>query len=201
MLGCLMGTASTLAQAAESPAVASTRLDDATPRDYDIAQGPLGTALGVFASQSGLLLSYDPELTRGRAAPALKGRYTVQEGARRLLANSGLQLLPNARGAYILIPQAQASATATELTPTMVAASELVDPQRDTYRAPRSTVHLSREDLDRFSTVSVGDMLKGVAGVQVGDSRNGGALDVNIRGIQGQSRVAVRVDGSEQAVD
>ncbi|MGR6656676.1 TonB-dependent receptor domain-containing protein [Pseudomonas mosselii] len=201
MLGCLMGTASTLAQAADTPAVASTRLDDATPRDYDIAQGPLGTALGVFASQSGLLLSYDPELTRGRAAPALKGRYTVQEGARRLLANSGLQLLPNARGAYILIPQAQASATATELTPTMVAASELLDPQRDTYRAPRSTVHLSREDLDRFSTVSVGDMLKGVAGVQVGDSRNGGALDVNIRGIQGQSRVAVRVDGSEQAVD
>ncbi|MFL9598722.1 TonB-dependent receptor plug domain-containing protein, partial [Aeromonas veronii] len=34
-----------------------------------------------------------------------------------------------------------------------------------------------------------------------GDSRNGGALDVNIRGIPGQCRVAVRVDGAEQALD
>ncbi|KAA0907253.1 TonB-dependent receptor, partial [Aquicoccus porphyridii] len=48
---------------------------------------------------------------------------------------------------------------------------------------------------------SVGDLLQGIPGVQVGDSRNGGALDVNIRGIQGQSRVAVRVDGAEQALD
>nr|WP_044487618.1 TonB-dependent receptor [Pseudomonas entomophila] len=201
MLGCLMTGGVSLAQAAGAVTSVATRLDDATPRDYDIGQGPLGTSLGVFANQSGLLLSYDPDLTRGRAAPALKGRYTVLEGARRLLANTGLQLLPSASGTYILAPQARTSSTATELSATVVDSTELLDPQRDTYRAPRSTVHLSREDLDRFGTVSVGDMLKGVAGVQVGDSRNGGALDVNIRGIQGQSRVAVRVDGSEQALD
>lgn len=200
VLGCLLGSGASLAQAAPA-ATENNRPDDATRRDYDIAQGPLGTSLGVFAKQSGLLLSYDPDLTwrprrasaqgalhRAGGRPAPAGQYRPATAA---------QLT----GAYILIPQAQASATATELTPTVVASSEMVDPQRDTYRAPRSTVHLSREDLDRFSTVSVGDMLKGVAGVQVGDSRNGGALDVNIRGIQGQSRVAVRVDGSEQAVD
>ncbi|WP_283107511.1 TonB-dependent receptor [Pseudomonas entomophila] len=201
MLGCLVAGGASLAQAAGATSSVATRLDDATVRDYDIGQGPLGTSLGVFANQSGLLLSYDPELTRGRAAPSLKGRYTVLEGARRLLANTGLQLLPSASGTYILAPQTRTSTTATELSATVVDSTELLDPQRDTYRAPHSTVHLSREDLDRFGTVSVGDMLKGVAGVQVGDSRNGGALDVNIRGIQGQSRVAVRVDGSEQALD
>ena len=62
-------------------------------------------------------------------------------------------------------------------------------------------MYLSSEDIDRFGRVSVGDLLQGIPGVQVGDSRNGGALDVNIRGIQGQSRVAVRVDGAEQALD
>ncbi len=201
VLGCLMAGGLPLAQANDSTPRETTQMDDATLRDYDIAQGPLGTSLGVFASQSGMLLSYDAELTRGRAAPALKGRYSVREGARRLLANTGLQLLAGSRGAYVLIPEGKVTGAATELTPTVVDSTQLLDAQQETYRAPRSTVHLSRDDLDRFGTVSVGDMLKGVAGVQVGDSRNGGALDVNIRGIQGQSRVAVRVDGSEQALD
>ena len=35
----------------------------------------------------------------------------------------------------------------------------------------------------------------------MGDSRNGGSLDVNIRGIQGQGRVAVTVDGAQQSLD
>lgn len=38
----------------------ATRLDDATPRSYDIPAGSLGASLGAFASQSGLLLSFDP---------------------------------------------------------------------------------------------------------------------------------------------
>ena len=39
---------------------AATRLDDATPRSYDIPAGSLGASLGAFASQSGLLLSFAP---------------------------------------------------------------------------------------------------------------------------------------------
>jgi len=69
------------------------------------------------------------------------------------------------------------------------------------YSAPASSVYLSTEQLDRFGRISAGDMLKTIPGVQVGDSRNGGGVDVNIRGIQGQSRVAVTVDGSQQALD
>ncbi|MDT9046701.1 TonB-dependent receptor plug domain-containing protein, partial [Escherichia coli] len=33
-----------------------------------------------------------------------------------------------------------------------------------------------------------------------GDARNSGALDTNIRGIQGQERVPVIVDGTKQAI-
>ena len=60
---------------------------------------------------------------------------------------------------------------------------------------------ISRQDIDRFGMTSASDLLRGIAGVQLGDSRNGGGLDVNIRGIQGQGRVAVTVDGSQQALD
>jgi len=69
------------------------------------------------------------------------------------------------------------------------------------YSSPQSSVYLTLEQLDRFGRLSAGDMLKTIPGVQVGDSRNGGGVDVNIRGIQGQSRVAVTVDGSQQALD
>lgn len=204
MISCcgagLLNSSLALAQEPPTTNVAATRLDDAMQRDYNIAQGPLGTALASFASHSGLLVSYDPELTRGRTAPALKGRYTVSEGVQRLLANSGLQLAPSSTGTYVLMAPGNAPNAPAELSPTMVEAAAQ-GPQEDAYRAPRSSVHLNSEQIDRFGRVSVGDLLSGVPGVQVGDSRNGGALDVNIRGIQGQSRVAVTVDGSQQALD
>jgi len=76
------------------------------------------------------------------------------------------------------------------------------DPDKDAiYSAPLSSIYISSEQLDRFGRLSAGDLLKTIPGVQVGDSRNGGGVDVNIRGIQGQSRVAVTVDGSQQALD
>ncbi|MEX6226621.1 hypothetical protein AB6F55_18440 [Providencia hangzhouensis] len=36
--------------------------------------------------------------------------------------------------------------------------------------------------------------------VYTGDARNSGALDPNVRGIQGQERVPVTVDGTEQSL-
>jgi len=69
------------------------------------------------------------------------------------------------------------------------------------YTSPLSSIYLSAQQLDRYGRLSAGDMLKTLPGVGVGDSRNGGGVDVNIRGIQGQSRVAVTVDGSQQALD
>lgn len=69
------------------------------------------------------------------------------------------------------------------------------------YSAPKSSVYIAAEDFNKFAILSPGDVLKNQAGVELGDVRNGGGLDVNIRGLQGQSRVAVRVDGTQQALD
>ncbi|RQO60478.1 heme-binding protein [Paucibacter sp. KBW04] len=69
------------------------------------------------------------------------------------------------------------------------------------YKQAGSSVHIARETLERFRGTSPADMLKGVAGVQMADVRNGHALDVNIRGIQGQSRVPVVIDGSQQSLE
>ncbi|MEI9750623.1 TonB-dependent receptor [Moellerella wisconsensis] len=60
--------------------------------------------------------------------------------------------------------------------------------------------YIGKEEFERFKGVSPGDMFKGVVGVFSGETRNGGAIDPNIRGVQGQGRVIVTVDGTEQAI-
>ncbi|TEA78779.1 TonB-dependent receptor domain-containing protein [Allopusillimonas ginsengisoli] len=66
------------------------------------------------------------------------------------------------------------------------------------YRTAGSSTYLSGEQIERFRGTSVGDFLTGIPGVMNGDSRNSGAVDVNIRGMQGQGRVPFIVDGATQ---
>jgi hemoglobin/transferrin/lactoferrin receptor protein len=68
------------------------------------------------------------------------------------------------------------------------------------YRTAAPTSHISGETIERFRGSSPADMFRGTPGVMSGEARNSGALDVNIRGMQGMGRVAVTVDGAENAV-
>lgn len=59
---------------------------------------------------------------------------------------------------------------------------------------------LGREALDRFRGTGNAEALTQVSGLQLNNIRNeAGALDVGIRGIQGEGRVPVYVDGSLQS--
>ncbi|MEX9802393.1 TonB-dependent receptor domain-containing protein [Proteus terrae] len=68
------------------------------------------------------------------------------------------------------------------------------------YEKDVSNVYLGKELLERYQGNSPADLLKSAIGVYSGEARNGGALDPNIRGIQGQGRIPVTVDGTEQAI-
>lgn len=59
-------------------------------RQYDVSAGPLSTALTEFASQAGIMLSADAELTRGKTSGGLRGNYDARAGLARLLAGTGL---------------------------------------------------------------------------------------------------------------
>lgn len=61
-------------------------------------------------------------------------------------------------------------------------------------------VYLGKDLVERYRGTSTADVLNSAIGVYSGDARNSGALDPNIRGIQGQGRVPVTVDGTEQAL-
>ena len=55
----------------------------------------------------------------------------------------------------------------------------------------REVVNLykSKEEVETFKGNTVSDLLSGMSGVYSGDARNSGALDPNIRGVQGQGRI------------
>lgn len=70
-----------LAQAPQAAAV----------RSYDIAAGPLASAISRFAALSGAGISFDPALLQGLQSPGLHGSLTVEQGFAQLLRGSGWQ--------------------------------------------------------------------------------------------------------------
>ncbi|AOA58622.1 TonB-dependent receptor domain-containing protein [Acinetobacter larvae] len=68
------------------------------------------------------------------------------------------------------------------------------------YAANQSRDYLDQTKIDRLNLSNPADLITAVNGVYTGDSRNSGAIDPNIRGIQGQGRVPVFIDGSTQSL-
>src|SRR5574343_504182 len=176
------------------------------PVAFHIAAQPLGSALNELARQAGLVLLADASLLQQRQAPAISGQLTPRDALRRLLAGSGLQA--ELRDGTITL-KAAASSAATALSTLQVnggsrAAGLLHDDDialaDQPYVKAGSRAVIDQQQIERFRGTSVADMFKGTPGVQVGDGRNSCAVDVNVRGMQGQGRVPVVIDGSQQAI-
>lgn len=61
-------------------------------------------------------------------------------------------------------------------------------------------LYKGKNEVETFKGNTVSDLFSGMVGVYSGDARNSGAVDPNIRGVQGQGRIPVTVDGTEQAI-
>jgi outer membrane receptor protein involved in Fe transport len=70
--------------------------------DFHVAAGPLDKALVAFAAQSGVQLIYSPQTVQGRQAPALVGRFTIEAGLARLIAESGIAVYRPRAGVLVL---------------------------------------------------------------------------------------------------
>ena len=79
------------------------QLDSVEIRTYHIASGPLGATLSSFAVEAGIALSFEPSITEGLISPGLSGAYSTQEAVTRLLAGSGLDMVPRSDGSYTLV--------------------------------------------------------------------------------------------------
>ena len=184
--------------------------------EFDIPAGALEAALVNYSAVSNVSVSWTPEAVRGLEQPGLKGAYTSGQALQRLLADTGLDYRLTADNtATVGVASAteatpEATPEAPESLPRLSVAGEGVAQEtgaaRDLRRkdeifdADISTDYLGKEDVDRFRGISTADVFQGLTNVYSGAARNGGALDANIRGIQGAGRAPVIIDGTEQAL-
>lgn len=94
-------------------------------RSYRVPAAPLASSLNQIASQAGVVLSIDPNLTAGKRAQPVQGEYETAGALRQALAGSGLMLVPGAAGTYSVQPVAESAALA--LPETTVSASNAVE--------------------------------------------------------------------------
>ncbi|TCP94724.1 hemoglobin/transferrin/lactoferrin receptor protein [Cricetibacter osteomyelitidis] len=87
-------------------------------------------------------------------------------------------------------------------TITVTATAEQKDEQgRDeVYLRNITNMYAGKETVERYKGAAPADLFQGFNGVYSGDARNSGAVDPNIRGVQGQGRIPVTIDGTEQAL-
>jgi len=169
---------------AATPALAET-----TPREYHIGQGDLGQALTRFATQAGIVLSFDPAATQGRKSPGLEGMYGVDEGLRALLSGSGLRVMRESDERWFILPAGEESG-AMELSATHVnsvglgattegsgsyttgVTSTATKMNLSIRETPQSISVITRQRMDDQHLASITDVLKETPGITM--SQDGG---------------------------
>jgi hemoglobin/transferrin/lactoferrin receptor protein len=183
MLGLVLSTPVILA-GMPTAAVAQT---DTAKRHYTIPAGPLDVALTAFSSAAGVTLSSDAQKTRGLQSAGLQGQYTVEEGFRALLGNTGLEAVRNSKGQYTLRSLA-------ELVPVIVTSTRTEHDLRD---IPLSVGVVGQKEFQRKPNTNVGDQLKDIPGVQLAGANVAGDRRIMIRG-HSAGATLILVDGVRQ---
>lgn len=205
-----LSCAITAALLSSAPAQSQSSITSATSQgalyDIDIPAQPLSQALAQLSQLTRVQVLYTQQEPFGVTAPAIKGRFSVADALNQLLAGSGLTWREVRPGAVTLEQALDAENKQTTVDERGVITLDLLRVEGETsiadedraYATAGSTSHISQREIERFRGTTVGDIFQGTPGVLIGENRNSGGLDVNIRGMQGQSRVPVLIDGSRQ---
>ncbi|MBB6011776.1 hemoglobin/transferrin/lactoferrin receptor protein [Aquamicrobium lusatiense] len=178
------------------------------PASFDIPAQSLSDSLAAFARATGLRIVYPAELAQGKSAPAVQGALTQSQALERLLSGSGLAWRLTGGNAVTIYYKSSSAAGAAPVDAdgslvldTITVAGGSRGFSSDTpYETAGSSAYISGEQMEQRRGTSTGDFLQGIPGVMTGENRNSGAIDVNIRGMQGMNRVPVVVDGASNEV-
>lgn len=201
----LLGFAMAGAAGAGQPVLAAgVSLDGAAAKNYQLAAGPLGRALSSFAAQSGIALSFDPQLTQGLSAPALSGTYFAREALSRLLSGSGLEIVEREDGSYTLrkqpaaVPRDSATLPMVQVVSDMGAttegtgsyttgsASTATKLNLSLRETPQSVSVITRQRMEDQGLTQLSDVVVQTPGLTLGGGGNAGSDSTPIyaRGFQ-----------------
>jgi hemoglobin/transferrin/lactoferrin receptor protein len=170
--------------------------------EFNVPAGSLFNVLTAVGRQAGLQIAYRPDGASQQRSPGVAGKYSRDEALARALQGSGLTYRFSANGSVTISRAADVGSSthdaSTNLEPIILRGGSGGASSDAPYKTAGSSAIISQEQIDRYRGTSVGDFLNGIPGVMNGDGRNSGAIDVNIRGMQGQGRVPVIVDGASQ---
>lgn len=210
----IIRTQSLFAGAALAPLVAAafatTACAQAT-RAFDIAAGPLDTALVAYAGQADVQLLYTAELVAGLRTRGVSGQHTPEIALERLLAGTGIAWSRSRPGVIVLRRASSEQARIeepTEIDDVIVTGTLLRGPG-DT---PSPVTIVSRSDVDAEGAASVADVLTRLPQAYAGSATPGAQLafndttgsnsslstGVNLRGL-GEDSTLVLVNGRRVA--
>jgi catecholate siderophore receptor len=158
-----------LPDAAFAESSAGTRTD---VQAYNISAGPLEDALDRFVKQSGINLSFSAPDVKGIATQGLNGNFSVQRGLTHLLAESGLEAVPQSKGYVLRKSPAVLADQPAVLSPINVSASTISSPT-DGYMATKSfsatRTDTPLRDVPQSITVVTQEMIKDQTMQNIGD--------------------------------
>ncbi len=175
----------------------------------EIPAGKLSTALNTLATRLGVQIGVETSLVREKNTAGLSGSFTPSQAISRLLQGSGLQYRFLNDKVVIITTTSQPVAgreasEGTVLDPIVVTGNgfgRFNGEKAAAYDQAQSSYFVDEQTISRLTGSSPSDMLKAIPGVYTGEARTGGGIDPNIRGMQGQKRVKVTVDGAENSLD
>lgn len=174
---------------------------------FEIPSQPVPQAVNAIGRAAGLSVVVSGGVGSGVRSRPVSGSLTAREALSAALAGTGLTFsFTNGNTVTLFDPSAgvqtgayAAGGESVQLETIDVTSGSGATAADLPYQTPGSTAHVSAEQISRVPPSSVADIFKGVPGVVSAQGRNGAALDVNIRGMQGMNRVKTTVDGAEQS--
>lgn len=174
---------------------------------FNIPSLPLNRALRMLAAQSGIQIAYRTEVASGAAAPAINGTMTIGTALSQLLSSSGLRFdFTNANTVTILdatTVNSDGSLMLDTIDVTGEAGHTVAGPGYMgapdwVFRTSTGVSVVSTESLETNPARHANDLLDDVAGTYTADNPQDPGININIRGLQDQTRVNTMIDGVRQ---
>ncbi|WP_235035402.1 FepA family TonB-dependent siderophore receptor [Roseomonas sp. 18066] len=183
-------------------------LDQAAPEvmaaRYDVAAGPLGTALNAFARQAGVTLTFAPAQVEGRQSPGLRGATSIERGFASILAGSGLRAVSPDGAIYTLRQAAAAPGQGAALGAGHQAAVALpvlqvvATAEEQARQAPGVSL-ITRDDIQRAPPANdIAEIVRTMPGVNLTGNSSSGQYgnhrQIDLRGM-GPENTLILIDG------
>ncbi|MCB5185758.1 TonB-dependent siderophore receptor [Methylobacillus gramineus] len=195
-----------MAIASAFPASAAVAAEPATAvvvQQYDIATVVLADALSQIAQRSGQNIVADPKLVEGKRAGAVRGSYSPRQAIEQALVGTGLQVVANEAGGFVIRTGAQVSSalqdnalpevavkstslsdgttegSSSYTTKAMNTATRLPLSIRET---PQSVTVITRQRMDDQGMLNITDAIKSTPGIFLSNTDGPGRPNFVARG-------------------